>query len=29
MNRTVPSVAVYYARTGASTKAGELGMRMM
>lgn len=29
MTRTVPSVSVSYARTGASTKANELGMRPM
>lgn len=29
MNKTIPSVSVSYARTGASTKADELGMRVM
>ncbi len=29
MTKTVPSVSVSYARTGASTKANELGMRVM
>jgi hypothetical protein len=29
MSKTVPSVSVNYARTGASTKANEMGMRVM